>query len=246
MIAIAFDLIMIRFSAIYSFRRCLLSSRIIYPLKCCLSVSSKQPLDIFSINFDRFKDTEEVDGNDVKPSAHKDVVFPCNKENLFCEGGVAIKDNETLSFAVRHFNPALISALKTVNFSSKNKNLDEVLKETKLCLELISTTRLSSSLWRRMIFNKANANNSSKYFLILRDFRTLSSDLEFMAFVACIRILLPQDMTLWMALDERLVAELSRFSMNTCLFFAYCISSSNEMLRKHGIETGLSFNIEIE
>eukprot|EP01036_Dinobryon_divergens_P030184 gene30184-39383_t len=90
---------------------------VIYPLKRRLSSASnsKQPLDIFSINFDRLKDIDEEFTNEIEIKLPAQNVALFDKEVLVDEGGIAIYDTETLSIATRYFSPALISALKNLS-----------------------------------------------------------------------------------------------------------------------------------
>lgn len=209
---------------------------IIYPLRRRLSSTSKQPLDIFSINFDNFKDIDEaaINGIDIKQPTQNVVLF--DKEFLVDEGGTAIYDTETLSIATRYFSPAVISALKNVNFTSKDKRLDEILKTTKTCLETISSTKLFPSLWPRFIFDKINSQCRSKYFPISRD---ILSEEDTVAFLACMSILRPSEIYFWKELDKLLADQIPLWSFSSSLFCAYCISFSTEKLRHDGIWTFL-------
>jgi hypothetical protein len=154
------------------------------------------------------------------------------QEVLVDESGIAINDTETLSIATRYFSPALISALKKVKFSSKHKRLDEIFKSTKLCLENISTTKLFPAFWQRLIFDKVNLKYHIKYISI---FKIKLSEEDMVAFLACMCILLPSEISFWKELDELLANQIPQWSFNCSLFCAYCISSSTEKLHHHGM-----------
>ena len=207
---------------------------VIYPLKRRLSSASnsKQPLDIFSINFDRLKDIDEEFTNEIEIKLPAQNVALFDKEVLVDEGGIAIYDTETLSIATRYFSPALISALKNVNFTSKNKRLDEIFKSTKLCLENICTTKLFPAFWQRVIFDKVNLKYHMKYISI---FKIKLSEEDMVAFLACMCILLPSEKSFWKELDELLANQIPQCSFNCSLFCAYVISSSTEKLHHHGM-----------